>query len=420
MGVSDVGSGSFDAVPEHPTITIRALAKKPISVQVNRVARAFIMMGLVSWLCACVECPRAPGLSARQCESLAALELPSTPPPARGNRVAEDERAALLGFEVFFDARLSRDGSVRCASCHLPERVFGDGRATSQGLVAIDRNSPSLYGAAWHRWQMWDGRADSLWSQPLLAFENENEMDFTRLELAHRVKATYQVPYEALFGALPPLEVAARFPPRGKPGLPAWEAMSEADRAAVDLVVANVGKALEAYQRKLAFKPGRFDDFVSGGAQRLTADEVAGLGLFLARGCAECHSGPLLSDDDFHAIGLIDEPPRARAQALVTLAASAFTAAGAFFDGEKESLPAARPQDDGAYRTPTLRNVGRTGPWGHDGRFETLQAAVEAHWKLPPGVSAPMTPTELEQLVVFLNALDATDPSLPWNGWPDR
>lgn len=309
---------------------------------------------------------------------------------------------------------------MRCASCHLPERVFGDGRPTSQGLVVVDRNSPSLYGAAWHRWQMWDGRADSLWSQPVLAFENEREMDFTRLELAHRVKATYHVPYETLFGALPPLEDGARFPPRGKPGLVAWDGMSEADRAAIDLVVANVGKALEAYQRKLAFKAGRFDDFVLGGAQRLTVDEVAGLGVFLSRGCAECHSGPLFSDDDFHAIGLVDSPPRARVQALATLGLSAFNAAGAFFDGPTEPVPAARAQDEGAYRTPTLRNVGRTGPWGHDGRFETLQAAVEAHWVLPPHVSAPLTTTELGQVVTFLEALDATDPPLPWNGWPDR
>lgn len=348
------------------------------------------------------------------------LALPSTPPPARGNRVAEDEAAALLGFEVFFDARLSRDGTVRCASCHLPERMFGDGRATSQGLVVVDRNSPSLYGAAWHRWQMWDGRADSLWSQPLLAFENEKEMDFTRLELAHRVKATYRASYESLFGALPALEDGARFPPRGKPGLPAWEAMSEADRTAVNLVVANVGKALEAYQRKLAFKPGRFDGFVSGGPQKLTSEEQAGLAVFLSRGCAECHAGPLFSDDDFHAIGLVENPPRARTQAVATLAASVFNAAGAFFDGAKEPLPTARAQDDGAYRTPTLRNVSRTGPWGHDGRFETVQAAVEAHWVLAPHVSAPLTAIELEQVVMFLGALDATDAPLPWNGWPDR
>ena len=327
----------------------------------------------------------------------------------------------MLGFELFFDARLSRDGTVRCASCHLPERVFGDGRSTSQGLAVVDRNSPSLYGAAWHRWQMWDGRADSLWSQPLLAFENENEMDFTRLELAHRVKATYRVSYEALFGALPPLDEAPRFPPtRGKPGLPAWEAMAEVDRAAINLVVANLGKALEAYQRKLAFKGGRFDGFVSGGAQKLTPDEQAGLSLFLSRGCSDCHAGPLFSDDDFHAIGLVENPPRARTQALQTLARSPFTTEGAFFDGEKESLPAARAQDDGAYRTPTLRNVSRTGPWGHDGRFETLQAAVEAHWALPPRVSPALTTTELEQLVTFFGALDATDPPLPWNGWPDR
>lgn len=372
------------------------------------------MLGLVPWLASCVECPLSPGLSGKECAVVASLRLADTVPPSPGNRFADDEPAALLGFEVFFDARLSRDGSVRCATCHIPERVFGDARATSLGLELVDRNSPSLHGAAWHRWQMWDGRADSLWAQPLLAFENPKEMDFTRLELAHRVKVTYRERYEALFGALPALEDGARFPPRGKPGQASFDAMAPADQDAINLVAANVGKALEAYQRKLAFRRGLLERFVDGDAKALTTGEREGLAVFIRRGCVSCHAGGLMSDDDFHAVGLVDAPPRARAEAFVVLEASPFTAAGAFHDGAKQTLPMRRASDEGAYRTPTLRNVTRTGPWGHDGRFATLAAAVQGH-------ADPMvTGSELEALLLFFTVLDASDPPLPWNGWPDR
>jgi cytochrome c peroxidase len=364
-------------------------------------------------LVGCVECPQAPGLDRATCQTLAGLALPATPPSSPGNRVADDERAALLGFALFFDARLSANAQVRCATCHLPERVFGDGKPTSTGLRTVTRNSPSLFAAAWHRWQMWDGRADSLWSQPLLAFENPDEMDFTRLELAHRVAATYRQDYERLFGPLPPLADAVRFPPRGKPGDAAWETMAEVDRHEVNRVAANVGKALEAYQRRLALRPGRFDAFVLGDDGALSALERDGLRVFFAAGCITCHAGPLLSDDDFHALAM-PPPERARAGALEALAASPFSAAGPFHDGPPGEVPAPRPEDEGAFRTPSLRNVARTGPWGHDGAHATLEAAVDSH--LPEGLSAP----DRAALLAFLRALDAGDPPEPWSNWPDR
>ncbi len=361
----------------------------------------------------CQECFGVPGLSPPECEQLAALRLPDSPPPASGNAFAENQDAAILGHAVFFDARLSANQDVRCATCHIPERFFADGRPTSIGLEKVTRNSPSLYGAAWHRWQTWDGKADSLWSQPLLAFENEKEMNFTRLELAHRVALTYRAPYEALFGALPPLSDAQRFPSRGKPGDPSFDAMTLDDQLAIDRVVANVGKSLEAYQRRLAFKPGRFDAFLDGDQTALTADEREGARVFFAAGCEGCHSGPTLSDDGFHALSTA-VTERARAEALEVLARSPFNAAGPFHDGEPGEVPVATAQDEGAYRTPSLRNVNRTGPWGHDGAFATLESVVDFH--LPSSVTA----AERKSLLAFLRALDATDPPSPWNNWPGR
>ena len=344
-------------------------------------------------------------LLACQGPRLDGLVLPSQLPPSPGNSVADDLAAAKLGHALFFDARLSSNQNVRCASCHEPERFFTDGETTSLGLERVARNSPSLLTSAWHRWQMWDGRADSLWSQPLLALENPKEMNFTRLEIAHRMKLSYRAQYEAIFGALPALDDAQRFPARGRPGDASWEGMTAVDRLEIDRVVANVGKALEAYQRKLSITRGRLDEGT------LTADELDGARVFQSAKCDACHAGPLFTDDGFHALG--DATERARAQALDELGKSPFTAAGEFHEGPKEVLPLATPADEGAYRTPSLRNVSRTGPWGHAGQWATLEET------LPHG-GVQFTAREVASLLAFLKALDAGDPPSPWNNWPNR
>lgn len=112
-------------------------------------------------------CPISPDLSPRLCRRVAALERPSHLPPPRGNAVANDENAALLGFAIFYDARFSSNASVRCATCHQPEAYFDDAKTLSTGVGRTTRSAPAVLNAAWNRWQFWDGRADSLRSQPL-------------------------------------------------------------------------------------------------------------------------------------------------------------------------------------------------------------------------------------------------------------
>ena len=219
-------------------------------------------------------CDLDPALTSDECAAVHAMALPPLP-PARGNAKGDDIDAAALGFSVFFDARFSKGETVRCATCHVPENHFSDGKPTSTGLSRLVRHSPTLLNAARMRWVFWDGRADSVWSQPLFAFENPIEMDFTRLEIAHAIARLYAQSYEKVFGPLPPLDDAARFPARGKPGDPAWEGMAASDRDAVNLVVANVGKSLEAYVRKLAAGPSAFDRFLAGDATALDADQRA-------------------------------------------------------------------------------------------------------------------------------------------------
>lgn len=375
------------------------------------------------------DCHVAPSLDSQACAALETMQLPPTLPAAIGNAKADDEAAALLGFSLFFDARLSAGQDIRCANCHLPERAFADGRQTSQGIEVVDRNSPSIFTAAWHRWQMWDGKADSLWSQPLLALENPKEMNFTRLELAHRIATSYSQQYEAVFGPLP--KQLSSWPAKGKPGEPTFDQLSTTEKLEVNRIAANVGKALEAYMRRDAHQRGRFDDALAQTVQLSPAEQRGQLVFFKAH-CDGCHTGPTFSDDSFHVLGV---PPnegktseRARAAALDLLSTSVFAANGPFHDGPKMvATPAPVPADEGAYRTPSLRNCSRTGPWGHNGHFDTLEAVVDFHLAGGAGTvvdarlkPTPLTSGERDDLVTFLRALDVTDPPPPWNNWPDR
>lgn len=384
------------------------------------------------------SCDLDPDLDAAECAAAHSFALPASLPPARGNAKGDDPGAAQLGFAMFYDARFSSNQNVRCATCHLPERDFGDGRATGKGLAELSRNTPTLFQVARLKWQFWDGRADSLWSQGVFPLENPAEMGLSRLEVAHRIAKSFGVRYEGVFGALPPLDDTARFPAVGGPGDAAWEGMTEADRAAVNLVAANTGKAFEAYERKLASGPAALDRYLGGDAAAMEAPQVRGLGTFLRAGCANCHSGPLLTDEEFHDIGMPTPPgktpDRGRIDGLPVLLANPFNAQGPYWDGPPEELPApATDADTGTFRTPTLRDVALSAPYGHDGRFATLRDVVDFHLRGggrgDPGVVGTVDPllvkqdltaAEEEDLLAFLDALTGDYPAPPWNNWPDK
>ena len=152
---------------------------------------------------------------------LRSLWIESLPPPSPdpSNRVADEPRAADLGQQLFFDPRLSGNGAVACATCHQPARHFTDGLAHSQAIGTTRRNAPSLIGAAFSPWQYWDGRKDSLWSQALSPLEDPNEHGGNRMQYARLVAndPAYRRAYEALFGALPDLSDASRFPAAAAP-----------------------------------------------------------------------------------------------------------------------------------------------------------------------------------------------------------
>jgi cytochrome c peroxidase len=385
--------------------------------------------------------------------------LPSLPPPSPTNRFAQNEDAALLGFRIFFDARFAQtsphttDHEIRCATCHLPEKDFHDGLPTSLGIGTVTRNSPTLLNSAYLRRFFWDGRAETLWAQPLFAFEAPNEMDFTRLEIAHALNTLnyYGTPYKTLyanaFGAFPSVE---HLPPRGSPSHPAWDNLPETDKTTVNRIAANVGKALEAYMRKIAAGRSALDRFILGDPTALPETAQRGLVLFVREaGCIGCHYGPMLTDESYHVTGVSGEPPYdpGRFHGLEVLQNdTTFSATGVFSDGEP--LPYTEHSSPNlmyAFKTPSLRNVAspnntyqHSAPYGHNGAFASLKDMVqweasgagltlnkETPFDFDPLLYArleaqPLTPAQIDDLVSFLQHLHGDPPPLPWANWPDR
>ena len=307
------------------------------------------------------------------------------PPPDPTNAFADDPRAADLGRALFADTGLSPSGRVACATCHQSEHAFADARPQGVGVAAGDRNTPSVLFASWARWQFWDGRADAPWNQALGPCENPVEMDSSRLFIAHAVADRYADAYTAVFGALPALGEAARFPAGGRPGQDAWEAMTAADRTAVNRVFANVGKAIAAFERTLRTRPSPLDAYAAGNRDALTPRARDGLARFFEAGCIQCHYGPRLTDDSFHNIAMPTgrrdlQPDLGRLAAIPQLQAALFRADSPFSDAPTSrddlaglmSVEAMR----GQFRTPALRGAAATGPWGHGGAFATLEAVM--------------------------------------------
>jgi cytochrome c peroxidase len=135
------------------------------------------------------------------------------------NRVADDPRAARLGQRLFFEKRWSKSGEIACATCHDPERAFADGKQLGEGVDKLERHTLSLLDVARQRWFFWDGRIDSLWAQPLAPLEHEAEMASSRVHAIAVVAEdeSLRAEYAELFGALPDVADAARFPRDAKP-----------------------------------------------------------------------------------------------------------------------------------------------------------------------------------------------------------
>lgn len=372
------------------------------------------------------------GWTSAQFDELRSLSLASLEPlpPDPTNRVADDPRAADLGRRLFFDTRLSANGSVACGTCHQPDRDFQDGIALGRGVGVTTKRTMSIAATSRAPFMFWDGRKDSQWAQALGPLESAVEHGGTRAQYAHLVSAHYRPEYEAVFGSMPDLSSvpASAGPVSDSTEAAAWASMTDSQRDAVTGVFVNVGKAIAAYERRIGFGPSRFDRYVDaisdtgGGDGILTSDEIAGLKLFIGKAnCTQCHNGPLFANNEFHNTGVPRRPElpidEGRLTGASTVLKDEFNCRSRWSDApqkcaELEFLVTGDHTLELAYKVPSLRNVARRAPYMDAGQFATL-AEVLDHYNRAPAAPAGHTElkplrlkaVELRQMEAFLSAL---------------
>lgn len=344
-------------------------------------------------------------------------KLPADPT----NKYADDPRAADFGHKLFFDTRLSSNNKVACATCHQPGRNFTDGKPLAAGLGTTARNAPTIIGAAYNKWFFWDGRKDSQWSQATASLENPLEHNMPRGKVVDvlRRSADYRERYTAIFGPLP----------------------AHDDKEGITRAFVNVAKAIAAYERRILPAPSKFDRYaealinrrVPAPKDRLTLDESQGLKVFIAdqRGrCLQCHSGPMFTNQSFHNIGVQFRGPKSgelgRSAGVKALQKDEFNCLSNYSDAKPEQCSELRflrtegKDLVGAFKAPTLRYLGKSGPYMHNGSLRSLED-VTWHYRTTPiaGVGRSeldpfvITDTEFVQLEKFLLTLDgpiAADP----------
>jgi cytochrome c peroxidase len=329
------------------------------------------------------------------------------------NVVSGAPAAVALGHRLFFDPRLSVNGAVACASCHVPAQGWADGRARATGLRDGDRNTPTVLDVALHRWFSWDGRADSLWSQSLKPIIDPREMGASGDHVA------------ALFRDDPVL------------GCLRDKAFGPAPAADPDRSLVQAGKALAAFLETVRAGRTPFDDFRdalargdTAAAARYPAPARRGAQLFVKHQCGVCHVGPAFTNGEFHDVGVPYALPgggvdAGRAGGIKKLQADRFNLLGRWSDdrsGEaaiKTRHVQANHASFGQFKTPSLRNLTHTAPYMHDGRYATLRDAVRHYSELNmerihthgEQLLRPLqlSPGETDDLVAFLQSL--SDPT---------
>jgi cytochrome c peroxidase len=336
------------------------------------------------------------------------------PPHDPTNAVADNKAAANFGHHLFFDSRLSKDGSVACANCHIPDLAFTDGRKMVVGLGQTKRNAPTIIGVTYSPWLFWDGRKDSLWSQALGPLEHPLEHGTTRKDVVKVIlkDPSYRQRYQTLFGGLPNL----------------------ADPAEINRAFINLGKVIAAYERQILPAPTKFDRYVKAllskkkpaPEDQFSLNEIAGLKVFISDNqgqCIRCHNGPLMTDHSFHNIGshiVGDNAGEMGRSAGLKLAQADTTNCHSKFSDDSKAACAElnfakhnAPETVGAFKTPTLRYVSRTAPYMHAGQFQNLEDVIWQYRDVPPATVGQselqnliMTDSQFRQIEDFLRTLD--------------
>ncbi|MFQ5663795.1 MAG: cytochrome-c peroxidase [Terriglobia bacterium] len=277
-----------------------------------------------------------------------------------------------LGRRLFFDPILSRDYTLSCASCHDPRRAFTDDLAVAIGVSGRrgPRNTPTLVNRGYGSVQFLDGRAASLEDQALQPIVNPKELDIAWEEVVLRLKnhSDYSALFQAAFGP----EVNAE----------------------------NLARALASYVRTILSGDAPIDRYMDGEREALSELAREGLRLFRGKGnCTACHLGPTFSDEQFHNTGIAwrDGPE------------------GSGLDPGRFAVTG-KEEDRGAFKTPTLREIARTGPYMHDGSLASLEEVIEFYDRggnPNPYFDPELRPLRLRReekqaLLAFLRALSGT------------
>lgn len=318
------------------------------------------------------------------------------------NGVLNNPNAIKLGELLFNDVRLSKNKKIACTSCHIKALAFTDNRKVAQGMRLGSRNTPSLLNTAEQNWFFWDGRKDSLWAQVLDSIENPAEHGFTRVEMLHFISnnQAYRKQYQQIFSQqshlLPTQATLKEYPKKAGPEsdidhLIAWKKLSKEQKHSVNRVFTNIGKVIAAFVSTIKNKPSRFDRFIDevskkGESSVLNQSEQNGLKIFMSQdtGCTNCHRGGLLSNGEFHNIGTgIRGRDNGRSEVVDAVIRDKFNCLGKFSDAKPEECLELKYANNykhvlaGAYKTPSLRNLSKTAPYMHDGRFSNLKDVVD-------------------------------------------
>ena len=293
--------------------------------------------------------------------------MPKTVPTPKDNALNKDR--IELGRILYFDPRYSQDKRVSCATCHDPKKGWSDGHRKAVGVFGRvgPRNSPTVLNTAFQTHQFWDGRARSLEEQAMGPMQAHVEMDMKLEDVVKFVNSNNG--YKKMFA-------------KAYPG----------EKITADLIV----KAIASFERTVISQESPFDLFIKGNSNAISADAAMGFSLFTGKGhCADCHDGFNFTDGSFHNIGLGDG------------------------DIGRQKLKMKRKAWHGAMKTPTLRDVTKSGPYFHDGSVQTLQEAVAicgngGRYPEKDGVSTyiknrNLTTKDIDQITEFLKSLSGPD-----------
>jgi len=300
-------------------------------------------------------------------ENYAQWQLSKTPPAPKYNKL--ENKKIALGKMLFFDPRLSGDGTMSCATCHNPKLGWADGlpKAHGSGGKVLRRATPSIINVDYNNILIWDGREQSLEAQAISPITSPDEMHNTAENLIRTLKS-----------------------------IPGYVRAFEEAYWGLDINEDRIRRALASFQRTIISNSSPFDQWLDGDDDAMTEQQIRGFQLFLnpkGGNCVLCHRPPNFTDNGFHNIGLSsfgdDEPDL----------------------GRHEQVPL--PMTKGAFKTPSLRNVAMTAPYFHDGSARTLAQVMEHYaaggvvkTNISPNMIKPKLSKQNKQdIIEFMSAL---------------